>query len=77
MTRKRNAEAARSQPLAEDAFDAAGQYEGEAGESQQGDVIRHLWSYSGSPRISRGCEVRGSKPSRITARRSGPMRSSA
>ena len=36
---------------------------------------RQSWTRATSPRISRGCLAAGATPSRMTARRSGPMRS--
>src|SRR5262245_60163085 len=46
-----------------------------AGCSRRAACVESIDCYSVSPRISRGCEASGMTPSRIAARRSGPMRS--
>ena len=67
------------QALAEHALDEAGEHEGEARDGESHGKLANVraWqrTYNASPRIRRGCEAAGATPSRITARRSGPIRS--
>ena len=62
--------------VVENVFDLQAGRERKQVADAQGPVARRL-AYNASPRISRGWLARGATPSRMTLRRSGPMRSIA